>query len=178
MPGRPTSVPPLPVLLRLLGLDGATDSVPDDGRMVTLPFGMLRLLLRGALAGQPFDEDRYLRLNADVAAAVLRGDIASGQEHYAANGYLEGRDGGGETFAETWYLVNNPDIAAAVGAGQFASGLDHYLTAGMFELRAPNPACEADMADWRACREAASRANAAACFEPIQLDAVRRRAAQ
>ena len=39
-----------------------------------------------------FDEDRYLKENADVAAEVSRGGFQSGFEHYALNGHLEGRD--------------------------------------------------------------------------------------
>ncbi|MEL6708270.1 MAG: glycosyltransferase [Pseudomonadota bacterium] len=39
-----------------------------------------------------FDEERYLRENADVAAEVSRGGFQCGFEHYALNGHLEGRD--------------------------------------------------------------------------------------
>ncbi len=38
-----------------------------------------------------FDEDFYLAGNPDVAAAVARGDFASGYEHYLLHGSREGR---------------------------------------------------------------------------------------
>jgi hypothetical protein len=179
MTARPLTVPPLAVLLGLLGLPPSAHAVPPDEQRVTLPFAVLRLLLRGALACQPFDEEGYLKHNPDVASAVLRGDVASGQEHHAADGYFEGRVGGCDAFAETWYVNQNQDVAAAIRAGTFASGRDHYDRVGKFELRSPNPSADADMALWRACRppRAAPPAEAseAGPNTPIELDSIRRR---
>jgi hypothetical protein len=169
------------VLLGLLGLDPAAHAAPPDEQAVTLPFGVLRLLLRSALACQPFDEERYLSRNPDVASAVLRGDVGSGQEHFAADGYCEGRAGGCDAFAESWYVSRNDDVAAAIRAGAFASGQDHYERVGMFELRSPTPATDADMALWRACCAPLATAtssgpdSAAVPNAPITLDSVRRR---
>ncbi len=184
MPARPLTIPPLAVLMGLLGLDATTELVPADDQPVTLPFAVLRLLLRGALTCQPFDEERYLSRNPDVASAVLRGDIGSGQEHYAADGYFEGRAGSTDGFAETWYVNRNDDVAAAIRTGAFANGRDHYDRVGMFELRSPTPATEADMALWRACRPAQASGPAAAptrpqsSNEPIELDSMRRKTAR
>ncbi len=38
-----------------------------------------------------FDEEAYLRMYPDIAQAVQRGDIASGEEHYRKHGIREGR---------------------------------------------------------------------------------------
>jgi hypothetical protein len=143
-------LPPFSVVLGLLGLNPDALPVADD-RMVSIPFGILRMLLRGALVSVPFHEERYLHLNPDVATAVFRGEIRSGLEHFVTNGYFEGRQGGGEDFAETWYLEANTDVALAVGAGTFASAYEHYIEAGMFELRGPNPRAEDELVAWRAC---------------------------
>jgi hypothetical protein len=182
MPARPLTVPPLVVLLGILGLDTTVQSVPADEQPVSVPFAVLRLLLRGALACQPFDEERYLSRNPDVASAVLRGEVGSGQEHYAADGYFEGRVGGCDGFAESWYVNRNDDVAAAIRAGTFADGKDHYDQVGMFELRGPTPATDADLALWRACRAraapATTRPASASGSAPIELDAVRRKSAK
>jgi hypothetical protein len=150
MPVKRPYLPPFAVILSLLGLSKAQLPVADD-QPVTLPFGVLRLLLRGALAAVPFHEERYMRLNPDVASAVFRGEIKSGREHFVTNGYFEGREGVGDEFAEAWYLDSNADVAMAVSAGTFASARDHYNMSGMFELRGPNPGADGDLASWRAC---------------------------
>jgi hypothetical protein len=149
MPARRPYLPPFTVILGLLG-SGSSSAPIADGQTVTIPFGVLRLLLRGALAAMPFDEERYLHHNPDVASAVFRGEIKSGHEHYLVDGYFEGRDGVDDAFVEAAYLELNPDVASAVAAGIFASGHEHYVAKGVFELRGPNAAAEAEMALWRA----------------------------
>ncbi|WP_129139169.1 DUF4347 domain-containing protein [Modicisalibacter coralii] len=87
-----------------------------------------------------FDEAFYLADNPDVAAAVSRGDFASGYEHYTRYGADEGRQGndGVSGFDEAFYLAHNPDVAAAVSRGDFASGYEHYERYGADEGREGN----------------------------------------
>jgi hypothetical protein len=108
-----------------------------------------------------FNEELYLAANPDVAAAVARGQFASGRQHYNRHGRYEGRPLVPTTtpasapaqsvasagFNEELYLAANPDVAAAVARGQFASGRMHYNRHGRFEGRplapteaAPGPA--------------------------------------
>lgn len=108
-----------------------------------------------------FNEELYLAANPDVAAAVARGQFASGRQHYNRHGRYEGRPLVPATtpasapaqsvasagFNEELYLAANPDVAAAVARGQFASGRMHYNRHGIFEGRplapteaAPGPA--------------------------------------
>lgn len=62
---------------------------------------------RFASALENFDERSYLKVNADVAAAVQRGEFASGLEHYVAYGLVEGRGGvEPEVQASIWELMN------------------------------------------------------------------------
>ncbi|MBZ9557601.1 hypothetical protein KGQ96_05945 [Halomonas coralii] len=86
-----------------------------------------------------FDEDFYLADNPDVAAAVSRGDFASGYEHYERYGADEGREGnaGVTGFDEAFYLSQNADVAAAVARGEITA-LDHYRDYGAHEGRDPN----------------------------------------
>lgn len=166
MPTKPTYLPPFAVILSLLGRSPSSPPIADE-RMVTLPFGILRRLLRDALASAPFNEEHYLNLYADVAAALFRGDIGSAREHFETDGYFEGREGCPEDFDEYWYLDANADVALAVLAGKFVSAHDHYTQTGMFELRGPNPRADSELAAWRACFAPASDQPAFVDDEPV-----------
>ena len=88
---------------------------------------------------QDFDELAYLTLNPDIEAAVLKGDIQSGYEHWVHSGSAEGRAFTNANFPPEWneglYLRANPDVAASVRAGVFASGYQHWLNPGQYEAR-------------------------------------------
>jgi glycosyltransferase involved in cell wall biosynthesis len=88
---------------------------------------------------QDFDELAYLTLNPDIEAAVLKGDIQSGYEHWVHFGSAEGRALTNANFPPEWneglYLRANPDVAASVQAGVFASGYQHWLNLGQYEAR-------------------------------------------
>ncbi len=58
-----------------------------------LPGSIKEKLPRFSKLGDPanFDETGYLMRYPDVAAAVVAGDFASGQQHYKLHGYREGR---------------------------------------------------------------------------------------
>jgi hypothetical protein len=106
-----------------------------------------------------FDEQAYLALNPDVAAAVRSGGFASGSAHYLRFGQGEGRAPAfgcpGTSTRGTWpaheaarcefdeqaYLSMNPDVAAAVSKKAFSSGWHHYQRFGRGEGRAPNFGC-------------------------------------
>ncbi len=109
----------------------------------------IRLLLSQVLRAGPFDEQAYLDNNPDVAASVQRGEWASGQEHFAAVGYFEGRWFGLGNFSEAWYLQTYPDVREAVEAKLWESGERHYYAAGMFEWRSPSAEAAADIELWR-----------------------------
>lgn len=84
--------------------------------------------------GTLFDETFYLFPNADVAAAVRSGSLASGFDHFVEFGLLEGRSPS-LLYSEAFYLSQNADVAAAVSSGSFDSGLEHFLLLGHLEGR-------------------------------------------
>jgi uncharacterized repeat protein (TIGR03803 family) len=81
-----------------------------------------------------FDEHYYLETNPDVAAAVAKGTIATGYDHYIQFGQFEGRSPS-PYWNESWYLQQNPDVAAAVKAKTVSSGFMHYYLYGQYENR-------------------------------------------
>jgi hypothetical protein len=97
----------------------------------------------GNVASSPSDwkqgwvEKLYLALYPDVAAAVARGEFASGYEHYLKHGEAERRHYGSvpRDWNEKLYLALYPDVAAVVASGQFGSGYEHYLKNGRAEGR-------------------------------------------
>jgi hypothetical protein len=116
------------------------------GTLVVLAcfFGTLWMLDRSAQnAGRPqhdpneWQEELYVAVNQDVAAAVKRRDFRSGLEHYQMAGKNEKRRGGyiPANWDEAGYLKANPDVENAVKTGMFVSGYHHYLAAGQREGR-------------------------------------------
>ena len=91
----------------------------------------------GLNIGQLFDEAYYLNQNADVAAAVQRGDFSSGYQHFTMYGWLEVGRGPSVLFDEAYYLANNEDAAAAVG-NSFSSAFQHFALYGHTEGRDPS----------------------------------------
>ncbi|QDG76411.1 calcium-binding protein [Labrenzia sp. PHM005] len=80
-----------------------------------------------------FNEAYYLSENPDVSQSVEAGTYDSGEAHFMAIGYTEGRDplpGLNSSF----YLAQNPDVADAN-----VNPLEHYNSFGENEGRAPNP---------------------------------------
>jgi hypothetical protein len=84
-----------------------------------------------------WNEELYLTVNPDVAAAVGRKEFKSGREHWELAGRAERRQGG--TIPDNWdeagYLQVHPDVAFGVSRGAFLSGYHHYLVAGRVEGR-------------------------------------------
>ncbi|MFV3127563.1 calcium-binding protein [Niveispirillum sp. KHB5.9] len=83
-----------------------------------------------------FDEALYLSRNADIAAAVRNGTLASGWDHFRTYGQREGRDPNA-LFDTDYYLANNRDVAAAVARGE-TTAWGHYLNYGGREGRDPS----------------------------------------
>ncbi|MDY8108852.1 calcium-binding protein [Fulvimarina sp. 2208YS6-2-32] len=79
-----------------------------------------------------FNEQFYLTQNPDVAAAVSRGQFASGQAHFNQFGRFESRDPNA-FFDTSFYLGQYPDVAAAG-----VNPLTHFLAFGAREGRVFN----------------------------------------
>ena len=125
--------------------------LPRAGGPVGWSIGKLRVERKGAwLSTRPaaveagFDELEYLHLNHDVEAAVLRGEIRSGLEHWLKYGIAEGRllrqpAGLPPDWDEARYLRLNPDVPPAINQGAFASGYHHWQSIGRYEARPGAP---------------------------------------
>ncbi len=83
-----------------------------------------------------YSESFYLINNPDVAAAVARGIISSGFEHFVESGQFQVRQPS-PLYDETYYLANNLDVKQAVDDGFFVSGFQHYIEIGQFQNRNP-----------------------------------------
>jgi hypothetical protein len=81
-----------------------------------------------------FDEHYYLTEYPNVAAAVAKGEFATGYDHYIEYGQYEGYSPS-PYWDEAWYLQENPDVAAAVKAGKVSSGFMQYYLYGQYENR-------------------------------------------
>jgi hypothetical protein len=91
--------------------------------------------LRPNLKG--WNEELYLAVNPDVAAAIARKEFVSARQHYESTGFAEGRKGASvpSDWNEAEYLKANPEVAAAVSEGRFMSGYHEYLVVGRAEGR-------------------------------------------
>jgi len=83
-----------------------------------------------------FDEQFYLQQYPDVAAAVSRGLVASGAEHYEKFGRFESRNPNA-FFNTSFYLGEYPDVARAG-----VNPLTHFLNFGANENRITNANAE------------------------------------
>jgi phytanoyl-CoA hydroxylase len=93
-------------------------------------------MLDFTLPNGKFDEWTYLYHNGDVASAVAKGGLPSGEEHFLRCGRNEYRVGARKiprTTRELSYLLRNPDVARMVREGQCRSGFEHWLNVGRRE---------------------------------------------
>ena len=102
----------------------------------------LNLEIGGLNMADFVDEVYYLRTNPDVAAAVERGELANGFEHFLRFGIQEGRNPS-SFYDEEQYLALNLDVKAAVDNGVLRSGLSHFIQNGHIENRMPSDLFEA-----------------------------------
>lgn len=84
-----------------------------------------------------FNENFYRATNPDVAAAISRGDVSSGFDHFIRFGEFERRNPSA-FFDSSYYLQQNQDVAAEVTAGR-TSAFEHFILRGQLERRNPNP---------------------------------------
>ncbi len=77
-----------------------------------------------------FDEDGYLQINPDVAAAVAAGVVGSGWQHFTLHGFREGR---------SWVPKGDPLAGVsreiAPGDGMYRQNAEHYFDAGASALQ-------------------------------------------
>ena len=106
---------------------------------VTVPYDEFLRIIKSLLAAVDVDEAWYLEHHDDVAGAIARGVVSSAREHFAGDGYLEGRLPFPITVDEQWYLEQNPDVAEEVRKGDVASGQAHFDESGYREGRRPFP---------------------------------------
>lgn len=115
----------------------ATLKLPD-GKLpekdVTIPVDLLRLLLRGWLVNQKFDEAAYRKANPDVDQAITDGALQDGWSHYVENGYFEGRSPGVYHVDPKFYRRTYPDVALAERRGQLTVQ-EHFTRTGLAEGR-------------------------------------------
>lgn len=108
-----------------------------DGRFIEVVESRLRAMLRPFLLEVKIDEEWYLRVNADVRAAIKAGQFASARDHYAQAGYFEDRWPRPIEVATEWYLETYPDVADAIRAKSFESAQQHFGVNGFREGRLP-----------------------------------------
>jgi len=86
-----------------------------------------------------FDEENYLKANADIQAAVEGKIVESGWEHFIQYGIEEVRKGERVLYAnvplmsEEEYISNNEDIEIALKDGIILSAFEHFLLSGAKE---------------------------------------------
>ncbi len=129
------------------GADSATGVelliVGDRISLVYAP--SLQRIVPGTYDHALFGEAEYLAYYPDVAAAVAKGQFASGEAHYLAMGRNEGRIAPIDVtkspqglFDSRYYLMENPDVAAMIGPDNIPDAWTHFLLYGEKEGRDPN----------------------------------------
>jgi hypothetical protein len=104
---------------------------------VTMAYDEFVALIKSLVGGIEVDARWYLDRNPDVADAIARGTITSAEEHFAGDGYLEGRMPFPIAVDERFYLEQNPDVAEGIRAGAVASAQEHFEASGYREGRRP-----------------------------------------
>ncbi len=127
---------------------GITRDEFEASMSVSVPVGLLKMLLRIVVATGDFNKTGYLVENADIAAAVHAQDL-NPLRHYIEFGFLEGRIGACPAVDEAWYRATYPDIDAAVVRGDLRSATEHFFVRGAAEGRAPNPRYLGDAQQWK-----------------------------
>lgn len=117
---------------------------------VAIDAKLLRTLIQGLVAAQPFSEAFYLETYPDVRQAAAAGDIADPHRHFVEVGFLEGRFGAPPPVDEPFYAGEYEDVAAAIARGDVTSGAEHYMRSGAAEGRLPNANLAAEVGRWMA----------------------------
>jgi len=156
-------VPPYQLLLDELRAAASRPHTADD---VTLPKAVFNLMLRLLVGKMPFDEAQYLRRNVDISEAMQQAKIDGAHEHFAREGYFEGRVGGSPVVDEAWYQRRYPDVAKAIASGSMTSASDHYVTSGAKEWRGPSARDEVLISEWQ---QALAASAAKPASSPVRL---------
>ena len=119
-----------------------------SGSKIALPLSFVRILLNLAISQLPFDEEFYMAMYPDLAAAHNTGQISDLKTHFAEQGYFEGRFGIRPSVDEEFYKKTYRDVADAVDLGQLSSGYDHYVKIGASEGRFANAEEMAALQSW------------------------------
>jgi hypothetical protein len=106
-----------------------------DGYFV--PSDVFMQLIKYASDRVPLDEEWYVSRYDDVKVAIERKQFKSAREHYAFDGFLEGRQPFSISVDEKFYLKKYPDVAKGVRGGSFESAQHHYDALGFVEGRLP-----------------------------------------
>src|SRR5690242_4104733 len=81
-----------------------------------------------------FDEAWYVAFYPDIAAAIARGDIRSGLDHFLKYGRQEGRfpspDYREDGFDAVWYAASYPMAVREIQAGLASDYAEHYASRG------------------------------------------------
>ncbi len=129
-------------------IETSPEALSKPGK-VTVPNGLLRLLLKYVISDLHIDARLYLKLNPDLAKAYEGKSIKDVENHFKTAGYFEMGRNLPIRFDELYYLRSNPDVKAAVDAKRIESGAAHYFSSGVYELRSPNADVEGEVAEWK-----------------------------
>jgi hypothetical protein len=94
-------------------------------------------ILRQMIQGIEVDEAWYVRTYEDIGNAVKGGVLGSARQHFAHDGYFEGRLPFPIRVDEHWYLAEYPDVAESIRQGLVVSAQDHFEQDGYREGRLP-----------------------------------------
>ena len=114
------------------------NGISDSEELVTLTHDQLRHLLQRFLAYVPVDESWYLRTYPDIEQAVEAGVAKSAKEHFATNGYFEGRRPGPVVVDTDFYTKRYKDVAEGIEYGDIESAQAHFEHHGLLEGRLPH----------------------------------------
>lgn len=112
---------------------GPEDLLGDGKIQIDAP--LLRQIISEALMNRPFNERAYRIANPDVDQACRSGTIKSAHEHFAFNGFFEGRSAGDAVVDEKWYVAAYPDLAVAARDGALSDLTRHFNETGRSEGR-------------------------------------------
>ncbi|MBU6498638.1 MAG: hypothetical protein KGJ41_10160 [Rhodospirillales bacterium] len=138
-------VPHIDLLLQALRINRERLSSKSK---IAIDARLLRALLAGLAAAQPFSEAFYLETYPDIAEAFAAGQIDDLQRHFVDHGFFEGRLGAAPQVDEEYYVSAYEDVAGAVRRGDVASGMEHYLRSGAAEGRVPNARLKPEIEAW------------------------------
>jgi hypothetical protein len=171
MPSHASGVPPLPILMRGLGIR----SIPLDAREVAVDAAFLRHIIAQLVAAAPFDPEFYKAAYPDAQAEVDAGDFPSLHAHFLAKGYLNGHLPAALQFDPDWYLAQNPGLSKIRERLGDAGLLKHFTDAGHAEGRSGSPS-DVENKKWAVAADKSSRlvrrdALGTLTLEPAKLQA-------